>query len=404
MKNSKVITGFSLLLALLLFNCKTPSTLLQEGDFDEAVYQAVKNLRKKKKKKEKDILVVEEAFRKITKRDMNEINNLKAEGQAANWVKINRLHNDIKDRQELISPYLPLIATKTRYKADFRFVKIVPMEIDSRKRAAEYYYVLGNRLLKKAETGDKIAARSAYHKFQKVMTYFEEYKDTAELYNRAYETGIDKVLLETRNSSYSFIPAGFENELLSFNERSLNELWIAYYTKHNAPTDIDYKAIVDITDIDVSPERIREESYTQQKQLSRTKRQLVRPGGKTTVRDSIVQSEPVYENVTTYYNVFADVLDVYQSKAAIVRARISFYDTIGKNLLSAESISAEIEFNHIASTFQGDRRALTDQVRNRIGGNPVRFPSDGEMVMDAANQLKNQITKCVRNKDSYVYR
>lgn len=404
MKNSKLITGIHLLLVLFMFNCKTPTSLLQDGDYDEAVYQAIKNLRKKKRKKEKDILVVEQAYRRITSRDMNEIANLKAEGQAANWVRINRLHNDIKNRQDLISPYLPLIATKTHYKADFRFVKIVPMEIDSRKRAAEYYYVLGNRLMKKADAGNKVAARSAFRKFEKVHSYFAAYKNTSILSDRAFEIGIDKVLLETRNSSFSFIPSGFERELLSFNERTLNDKWIKYYTEHNAPQDIDYKVIIDITDIDISPERIREDNYTLQKELSKTVRQVVKPSNKVFVRDTTISSSPEYADVTTYFNVFADVIDVYQTKAALVSAKVSFYDKNLKRLLSTERVNAEIEFNHIASTFRGDRRALTKAVLNRIGGTPVRFPSDSDMVMDAADQLKREISKCIRKKDSYVYR
>ena len=79
MRDLKLMTGLSLMLTLLLFNCSTPSNLLQDGDYDEAVYKAIKNLRKNKKKKEKDIIVVEEAFRKITSRDMREIEALKAD-------------------------------------------------------------------------------------------------------------------------------------------------------------------------------------------------------------------------------------------------------------------------------------------------------------------------------------
>ena len=105
MRDLKLMTGLGVMLSLLFFNCSTPSNLLQNGDYDEAVYQAIKNLRKKKKKKEKDIIVVEDAFRKITSRDMREIQALKAEGQARNWVRINKLHNHIKERQDLIYPY-----------------------------------------------------------------------------------------------------------------------------------------------------------------------------------------------------------------------------------------------------------------------------------------------------------
>ncbi len=408
MKKSKLLSGLSLLLALLMFNCNTPSNLLQEGDYDEAVYTAIKNLRKKKKKREKDIVVVEEAFRKITKRDMNQINALRADGQSINWVKINELHNNIKDRQELIEPYLPLVASKTGYKADFRFVKIVPLEIASRKKAADYYYVQGNKLMAKAEAGDKIAARSANKKFNKVKNYFDDFKKNNSLLERSYELGIDKVILEMRNSSYAIIPNGFENELLSFNERKLNEFWTVYYRGHNAPADIDYKVIVDISDIDVSPERIREEAYSVQKELFRKEkiRQEERFAADrlTATGDTVYQTRIVYKDIQVPYTVFADVIDIYQTKSAFVQARVSFYDATTKQLLNAENCSATIDFENIASTYIGDRRALQGAVCNRIGGGPVRFPSDSDLVMDAAAELKGKIAKTVRRQDSYVFR
>jgi len=400
------------MLTLLLFNCSTPSNLLQDGDYDEAVYKAIKNLRKKKKKKEKDILVVEEAYRKITSRDMREIETLKAEGQARNWVKINNLHNNIKDRQDLIYPYLPLVATKTGYKADFRFVKIVPLELDSRKKAAAYYYDGGKTQLRDAKQGDKQSARSAYRKFIVVQSYFDNYKDNNKLMNEAYELGLDKVILEMRNSSFAIIPQGFEDELLAFNERNLDNEWTHYYKPFNAPSDIDYKVIIDITDIDVTPEHVRENQYSQTKQLTRTEQRKVQKpvtnnvinmAGDSTLT-TVKRVQTVVETVEVPYTVAADVLDVYQSKSAFVKARVSFYETTSKTLIDSDHVSATISFENLSTTFRGDRRALSPDVRNRIGGSPVRFPADSELVFDAAAQLKGKITNCIRGTAMYAMR
>ena len=409
MRDLKLMTGLSFMLTLLLFNCSTPSNLLQEGDYDEAVYKAIKNLRKSKKKKEKDVIVVEEAFRKITSRDMREIEALKADGQARNWVKINDLHNDIKNRQDLIYPYLPLVATKTRYKADFRFVQIVPLEIESRKRAAGYYYENGKNQLQDAKQGNKQSARSAYRKFIVVNSYFDNYKDNNTLMNEAYELGLDKVILEMRNSSFAIIPRGFEDELLAFNERNLDNEWTNYYKAYNAPTDIDYKVIIDITDIDVSPEHIREHEYRLTKQLTRTEtRKVQKPVKMNMLKDSILTTvnkmETVVENVKVPFTVAADVLDVYQTKSAFVQARVSFYKTDSKTLIDSDHINATISFENISTTFRGDRRALNTEVKNRIGGSPVRFPADSELVFDAAAQLKGKITNCIRGTAMYAMR
>lgn len=417
MKDVRLMTGLSFMLALLMFNCSTPSNLLQEGDYDEAVYTAIKNLRKKKKKREKDIIVVEEAFRKITARDMNQIAALEAEGQAANWVRINKLHNDIKNRQELISPYLPLVATKTRYKADFRFVKILPLEIASRKKAAEYYYQLGMRKMEDARNGDKGAARSAHKKFTLVRNYFETYKDNLSLLDDAYEMGLDKVILEMRNSSFAIIPLGFEDALLAFNERNLDDFWTHYYKAHNAPADIDYKVIIDLTDIDVSPERYDEKFYTLTKTLEKIEKKEVEKlvaststsADKKNAEGKVVsntnpETVTVIKEVKVPYTVSADVIDTYQTKSAFVNARVSFYDAASKTLIDSDYVSSTIDFENIASTFIGDKRALTNAVKCRLGGAPVRFPSDSELVFDAADQLKGKLTRCIRQTDMYVLR
>ena len=408
MRDLKLMTGLGVMLSLLFFNCSTPSNLLQNGDYDEAVYQAIKNLRKKKKKKEKDIIVVEDAFRKITSRDMREIQALKAEGQARNWVRINKLHNHIKERQDLIYPYLPLIATKTGYKADFRFVQIVPLEIESRKKAASYYYELGKNQLVDAKQGDKQSARSAYRKFVVVNSYFDNFKNNKRLMDQAYELGLDKVILDMRNSSFAVIPQGFEEELLAFNERNLDNEWTHYYKSFNAPEDIDYKVIIDITDIDVSPEHIREKEYSLSKELTRTEQREVEKliTKKTTnaERDSIKVYQTVIESVEIPYIVVADVLDVYQTKSAFVQARVSFYDASSKSLLDSDHVNATIAFENISTTYRGDRRALSSTVLNRIGGAPVRFPADSELVFDAAAQLKGKISNCIRGTAMYATR
>ena len=226
--------------------------------------------------------------------------------------------------------------------------------------------------------------------------------------DQAYELGLDKVILDMRNSSFAVIPQGFEEELLAFNERNLDNEWTHYYKSFNAPEDIDYKVIIDITDIDVSPEHIREKEYSLSKELTRTEQREVEKliTKKTTnaERDSIKVYQTVIESVEIPYIVVADVLDVYQTKSAFVQARVSFYDASSKSLLDSDHVNATIAFENISTTYRGDRRALSSTVLNRIGGAPVRFPADSELVFDAAAQLKGKISNCIRGTAMYATR
>ncbi len=445
MKNLKVINGLSFLLALMLFNCKSPSNLLEDGYYDEAVYKAVMNLQKKKVKKEKDILVVEEAFRKITADDMAEIESLMASPEPVKWVKINKLHNQIKERQELIEPHLPLISTKTHYKADFRFVRIAPLELDSRKKAAEYYYAAGTDMLEKAEAGDKNAARNAYRKFNTVQAYFPTYKDAVELGNTAQELGIDKVLFEMRNVSYGYNPFFAGQELMNFDERSLNDTWTRYYNIHNAPQDIDLRVEVDVTEMSVAPEFVEYNNYRQSKKLFKTVKVPVTktittnetprgdrggnnggnrggerggdrggnngglgPVSTSNTNTTVLTANPkprtkvVMVNKKVPFTVHARVRDTRITKSAFVGVNVKFIDARTGRILSSENIGIEENFLSFTSTFKGDRRALTHAVVCRLNNNIAIVPRDGEMLSSAAYKMKDKIRHFVRAEDSYV--
>ena len=427
MKNQKFLIGLSFLLAIMLFNCSTPSNLLQDGEYDEAVYQAIMNLQKRKKKKEKDIIVVEEAFRKITAKDMAAIESLKATGEPSSWVKINKLHNDIKERQDLIYPYLPLIATKTKYKADFRFVRIEALELDSRNKAADYYYTAALERLEKARTGNKNAARNAYRKFAKVQTYFHDFKSTNEFIDEAHEIGVDKVLFDLRDVSYSNRPYSSQGVLNMFDEHSLNDTWTQYYAHRNAPEDIDFRVEVDITEIDMSPERVEYADFKVTKELFKTieipvnnengareeakpKVALITSKGKsdaaknesTTGSNNDKPNKPKTKTEEVAFLVMARVFDTKISKAAFMSATVRFIDARDNELLSIEHLAVEEKFSNLSSTFRGDKRALPHDVKCRLNQGMVNIPRDSEMLLKTANQLKNRIVTFIRAEDGYV--
>ena len=85
--------------------------------------------------------------------------------------------------------------------------------------------------------------------------------------------------------------------------------------------------------------------------------------------------------------VRADVIEVYQSKTAVVSGSFELYDLRQGRVVDQDALTAESIFENYASTFQGDRRALTADSRRRIGNRPVEFPSNEQMILDAADVL-----------------
>ena len=173
--NKSLLFIFATFLLLQLTACVSPEKLLDSGEYDQAILLGVKKLKGKKKKKQKYVLAVEEAFARVTARDMRAAASLEKEGRPGNWPKINQIYRNIQRRQDRITPLLPLVAAEG-YKADFKFVRVGDLEKESREKAAEYLYTDAQQLLEQGTKGDKLAAREAYAQLEKINQYFSNYK------------------------------------------------------------------------------------------------------------------------------------------------------------------------------------------------------------------------------------
>ncbi|MEL6720687.1 MAG: hypothetical protein AAFP82_18425, partial [Bacteroidota bacterium] len=59
-----------------------------------------------------------------------------------------------------------------------------------------------------------------------------------------------------------------------------------------------------------------------------------------------------------------------------------------KHRISLKAVAADKMFEHYASTFQGDKRALSELTCRRIGNRPIPFPSDASLVYEVGEELK----------------
>ena len=89
---------------------KTTQKALNYGNYDEAINIAVKNLRNNKTKKSNQpyILMLKDAFKKVTLRDLDRIQFLTKQGDDSNLEEIYNLYSNLNRRQDLIKPLLPL--------------------------------------------------------------------------------------------------------------------------------------------------------------------------------------------------------------------------------------------------------------------------------------------------------
>lgn len=382
-----------LLAAMTLFlasACTSPEKLIEQGNFDQAVVLSAKKLTGKKKK-EKFVKAAEEAFRKATSTDMRTVKALEAEGRAENWVEINRIYNKIKKRQDLIEPLLPLIDVDG-YKADFLFVKVDGLLNESKEKAANFYYIEGKRLLALAERGNKEAARDAYDQFDRIGQYFNRYKDEASLMQKAHELGIIYVLFTMENNSYSILPRDFEREIKRISVSDIESQWREVHLTPERNRTYDYKVVMNLRQIDVSPEQVREREYFDRKVVEDGWRYVLDQKGNV-LKDSLGNDVKEPNKI----EVVARVFETLQTKSAIVSGHLQFFDNQTGRIFHEEPITAENIFENYAATFHGDKRALSRESKNKIGNSPIPFPTDEALVLQAADRLKPVIKEKIRS-------
>ena len=379
-----------MLVVLLASACSNPEKLIEKGNFDQAIRLSAKKLSGKKKKKEKFVKATEEAFRRATNLDMRRAKSLEQEGRAENWVEINRIYKKIEKRQALIEPMLPLIS-KEGYKADFRFVKVAGLLLESKEKAAHFYYVEGNRLLRQAELGDKVAARDAYGQFERIGQYFNRYKDEGELMRKAHDLGIIYVLFSMENNSHSILPRDFEREIKRISLSDMESKWRRVHLKPERFKKYDYKVVMNLHRIDVSPEQFREREYFDKKFIEDGWRYVLDENGNV-LKDSLGNDVKEPNEV----EIAARVFETLQTKSALVSGTLEFYDNRTNRRFHEEPITAEAIFENYAARFDGDRRALSKESKRKIGNSPIPFPTDEALVLQAADRLKPVIKKKIR--------
>ncbi|MEZ4920998.1 MAG: hypothetical protein R2792_17990 [Saprospiraceae bacterium] len=386
-----------LLSSLLLFaSCQTAQKYIESGNYDGAIGYCISKLRGKKNKKVEYVQGLEMAFKKATERDMRLVDNLIAAGREENWAKINSIHRNIKSRQDKISPLLPL-RSKDGYQASFKFVNIERLEQSSRERAAEYLYDCAEDLIQQGANGDREAAREAYGKLQELKSkYFQDFRNVDQLMAEASQLGTTYVLFQIGNQSNQVLPGDFNERILAFNTRDLNSRWKEFHFSAQRGVDYHYQVKFNIRSVDISPERVNERIYTDEKEIE--------DGWKYVLDDKgNVKKDSLGNDVKAkrYAIVRADIVEVLQTKAVRMIGNLEIYNSTGTNRLDSHEMSTEVLFEHYASTFQGDRRALSEQSRRRIGNRPVPFPQNSEMLAQAADNLKPQIREELKSSRSF---
>lgn len=377
------------LLALFFFilSCGVKQTrnLLTSGNYDEAIDNAINNLRSNKDKKgnQEYVYLLEEAFYKAKERDLNQLNLLEQDKNPVNLERIYNTYIQLNNRQEKIKPLLPLRLLKEGKNAKFSFDNYNKQIVDSKNALSQYLYENSKALLKST---NKLDFRKAYDDLEYLNQINPNFQNTLQLQEEALNKGKYYVNVVLRNQTNMLIPMDLQNDLLDFNTYGMNDKWTVYHSTLQKQIKYDYQIIVNFRDIVISPEQIKEKEFVKEKQIKDGLKDLLDKNGKP-VKDSLGKVIKV-DNLKT---IVIRIREFNQYKACQVAANVDYLDFKNKQLLKSFPIASESVFKNDYATYKGDKRATEEAYYPYFSRKLIPFPSNEQMVFDTGEDLKAKL-------------
>lgn len=381
---------------VLLCSCsgvKRTQEALNTGNYDRAIQRAIDNIAENKNKKGNQpfIAMLEEAYKKNTERELQHIKFLKKDGNPANFEEIYTTYSRLRSIQQQIRPLLPLELFDENRTAQFTFKDYDNNLLAAKDKLSVYLYDNAVSLLENA------VYKADYRKAYQDLKYLEElnpnFKDAVQKMDIAYRKGIDYVMVEMNNSTDKVIPVRLEEELLNLNTFGLNDLWTEYHTNKITDQEYDYVMEVAFQDINISPEQINERQIIKEKQIKNGFK-YARDQNGNVVKDSL-GNEIKIDNFKT---VKADFYQFTQFKSAQVTGVVSFTDLRKQQQINQYPLASEFVFEHVYANYDGDKRALDNDLISLLQLARVPFPSNEQMVYDAGEDLKNNLKNILQRQ------
>ena len=377
------------LLSILLFiaSCGVKQTrnLLTSGNYDEAIDNAVSNLRSNKDKKGNQdyVYLLEEAFFKAKERDLNSLNLLEQDKNPSNLEKIFNTYVLLDNRQEKIKPLLPLKLLKENKNAKFIFENYNKQIVESKSTLSKYLYDNSKALLKST---NKLEIRKAYDDLEYLNQINPNYLNTLQLQEEALIKGRYYVNVALRNQTNLVIPVALQNDLLDFKTFGMNDKWTVYHNSIQKQIKYDYQIIVNFRAINITPEQIKEKEFVKEKVIKDGLKDLLDKNGKP-VKDSLGKTIRV-DNLKT---IVIRIREFNQFKACQISANVDYIDFKNKQLLQSFPLASESVFQNDYATYNGDKRATEESYYSYFNRKLVPFPSNEQMVYNTGEDLKSKL-------------
>ena len=381
----KKVIPLILTLALLISGCGSSKKQLEKGNYDSAIDKAVKQLRKDPND-QKQLATLETAYKVANEQDNERIRFLKMENKPSNWDEIYIAYKRLYDRQSLVRS-VPNIKVS--------YVDYMPEMVNAKQQAADFYYAHGMELMKSEL---KESYRQAYDEFLRAKEYVGDYEGIDNKISEAKYLGMSRVFISIQNKSIVKFPKEFEDDLLALNLPALNSEWVEYHTQNlDQNIEYDYFVNVNINNVAVTPDQTIQQDSVIKRDIEDGFSYVLDAKGnvmKDSLGNDIKQKK--------YKTVQCALIETIQRKACRIEGDIEVIQINPNRVLKKDPIGAQSNFQNISSRALGDLQALNSEQLARTKSSIVPFPSDIEMVIRCADNLKMSIRGAIMNDRRYI--
>ena len=390
----KILLLCTVLLVLASCNsAKKAQKKIAMGNYEQAIDIAINHLQRDQTRSrgQEQILILQEAFTKLTVRDKKRIRFLEREKNDANIIEIYNTYQKLDRIQNRIQPLLPLYHQGLATNVEFNFTDYSSAILEAQDELVEFYYQEANMLLNSRE---KFSARQAFDDLQELQSIRPNYKNTVKLIDEAYFLGTDFVIVSIENQTGFVIPQQLQDVITDFNTYGLNDKWTQYHTNLETDLDYDFGLLIDFTNFNFSPDQLREREIQLQDEIVDGWKY------KTDARGNYIKDDEgnrIKEDI--YVEVEGVLIKSVQRKAVMVEARVIYQDLKANQQINSFPLASEFIFENVFASFQGDARVLNDEERQLLQNRAVPFPSNERMLIDASEEIKANLKSILnRNK------
>jgi hypothetical protein len=366
------------LIALVLFSCRSAKKMYEKGNYDEAVELAAKKLQKKPNDHE-TIDVLRNAYRFAVEDHESRIrnnaesnNDLRWEWTYHEYVQLQRLYDAIR-----------------RTPSVFDIVK--PMDYSSyvttyQEEAAKARYERGMLLM---ANNDKPGYKQAYYEFQKALSFMPGDLVVRERMKEAYESAVTNVILlpVTRtgfqfssNNPYNY--GNFDQELLRYLASNNRHSFLRFYSPLQANNgNVRTDEVVEMRFNSIDPGRYRDQrnSYEVSKQV--------------VVKETVYSADSVVKEWAT---VKARVTRTRRTLKADGSLQVVFRDYNDRRLWS-DAYRGEYNWVTEFASFTGDARALSEADQKLVNQREEFPPREREIIQIIMDEIQRKAESGIRD-------